>query len=83
MCYFMQTSAAYSTAISALCDGGGDACTAAATALASNTACATATTANDICTGTCRDLYDDIIDNCDATVSGYSYHLAIDVQPFS
>ena len=77
MLYFVQTSAAYSAAISALCGGGntGDACTDAATALASNSACATATDANTICTGTCRDLYNDIIDNCDATVSGYSDHL--------
>ena len=71
MCYFMQTSAAVSSAISALCDGGGDACTMATTALLSNTACASATDANTICTGMCRDLYNDIIDNCDATVSGY------------
>ena len=61
--------AAYSTTISTLCDGTGDACTAATLALQSNTACATATSADDICTGTCRDLYNDIINNCDATVS--------------
>ena len=55
--------------ISVLCGGKRDACTAAVTALTSNTACATATTASEIYTGTCRDLYDAIIDNCDATVS--------------
>ena len=78
MFYFIQTAATYSAVISTLCDGGttGDACLDAQSALASSTACASATTANDICTGTCRDLYDDIIDNCDATVSGHSDHLA-------
>ena len=71
MFYSIQTFAAYNSAISALC--GGDACTDADIALASNTACATATDANTICTATCRDLYDGIIDNCNVTVSDYYY----------
>ena len=66
---FIQTVAPYSFMISVLCGGKRDACTTAVTALTSNTACATATTASEIYTGTCRDLYDAIIDNCDATVS--------------
>ena len=38
-------------------------------ALESDTTCANATDANTVCMGTCRVLYDDIINNCDATVS--------------
>ena len=65
----IQTAAPYSSVISALCGANGDTCTTAVTALVSNTACVAASTTSEICTGTCRDLYDDIIDNCDATVS--------------
>ena len=71
MSLFMQTSTGFNTTISVLCGGGTNsgACIAAADALAENNACATATDAAIICTGTCRDLYDDVIDNCNATVS--------------
>ena len=52
------------------------ACVDATTALGTNTACttafATATDATVLCMGTCRDLFDDIINNCGATVSLYS-----------
>ena len=54
-----------------------DACLNAQTALATNTGCvaafATATDTSAICMGACRDLFDDIIDNCDAGVSHISY----------
>ena len=71
MFYFIQTSATYSSLISTLCDGGntGDACTDDIAALSSNTACDP--TEPTVCTEVCRSLYDDISDNCDATVSGY------------
>ena len=45
------------------------ACLDAQTALATDLSCAAATDAATICIGTCRDLYADIIDNCNATVS--------------
>ena len=49
------------------------ACTDATTALATNAGCAaafaTATDASTLCMGTCRDLFNDIISNCDASVS--------------
>ena len=52
------------------------ACTDATIALGTNTACTTAfaagTDANVLCMETCRDLFDDIINNCDAGVSLYS-----------
>ena len=54
--------------------GGGDACTDAVAALGSSSTCAAATDANTICTGDCRSLLDDIINNCDAAVSGYRDH---------
>ena len=50
-----------------------DACTTAQTALATNAGCvaafASATDTSAICMGACRDLFNDIISNCDAAVS--------------
>ena len=52
------------------------ACTNATVALAANIGCtATFTTGRDasvLCIGTCRDLFNDIVDNCAAAVSSYS-----------
>ena len=52
---------------------GQDACVTAQTNLAGNILCVSAfsigTDADTICMGTCRDLFDAIISNCDATVS--------------
>ena len=42
-------------------------------ALAADNTCAAATDVSDICMGDCRTPYDNIINNCDATVSEYSY----------
>ena len=69
LCYFIQTAATYSSTISNFCGGGEDACTAAVNAFTASVGCSSETTNSDICTGTCRDIYDDIIDNCDAIVS--------------
>ena len=53
------------------------ACIDAITVLATNAGCvaafSTGTDASAICMGTCRDLFNDIISNCDAAVSLYSY----------
>ena len=52
---------------------GQDACTTAQVDLVTDTTCVEAfSTGNDvtlICMGTCRHLFDEIIDNCDASVS--------------
>ena len=74
---FIQISGPYSTLISTVCDGGTNtgACTTAQAALATDVACtsaiATATDSSVICSGSCRSLINDIIDNCDASVSQY------------
>ena len=47
----------------------GQACLNAQTALVNNPTCASAVDAATVCMGTCRTLYDDIISNCDDTVS--------------
>lgn len=68
----LQTAAAHNSSISTLCGGGINTreCTTALGALMQNTACTSTTDADTtICTGTCRDLYDDVIDKCDTTVS--------------
>lgn len=68
----LQTAAVHNSTISTLCGGGVNTreCTTALGALTRNTACTSMTDADTtICTGTCRDLYDDVIDKCDTTVS--------------
>ena len=47
-------------------------CLDAQTALSSDLTCVSATDAATICLGGCRSLFDDIINNCDTTVSEYS-----------
>ena len=61
-------------ALDAACDGSTGsitACQDAFTALSVNAGSCTATVNNPriICTGQCRQYYDDVIDNCDETVS--------------
>ena len=57
---------------------GQGACITAQTNLAGNTACVSAfsigTDTDTICMGTCRDLFDAIISNCDAEVSQTKYY---------
>ena len=76
-CY-LQIASNFNASISVLCNGNtGDACTTAQTALATNAGCAAAFATADtsaICMGACRSLFDDIISNCDAAVSLYSYN---------
>ena len=68
----LQTASNYVSLTSSLC-GGTVECITAQANLATNTACTTAfstgTDTDAICVGTCRDLYDDIINSCDASVS--------------
>ena len=53
-----------------------DACLTATTAFETTIACATALSdANTLCMGMCRDLVNDILRDCDATVSLYGYIL--------
>ena len=65
----MQTAATYSNVIDTLCSE----CGMAQQALLANTACTTAlstgTDISTICMGTCRNLLNDIISNCNASVS--------------
>ena len=66
----MQIASTYSNVIDTLCGP----CGMALQALAANTACTAAFSsgtadASTICMGTCRNLFDDIIGNCDASVS--------------
>ena len=65
----LQTAAAYFATLG-MC---GSPCETAQYALIYNSTCVNATDAATICMGTCRALYDDVINYCDATVvSEYS-----------
>ena len=78
----MQTAATFSNVIDTLCSE----CGMAQQALLANTACTTAlstgTDISTICMGTCRNLLNDIISNCNASVSllaatTHAYSIAI------
>lgn len=66
----MQTADNYFIILHTFCNDNGDACTAAQTNLAAcRTAFSNETDTDAICMGTCQDLVDAIINNCDASVS--------------
>ena len=61
----LQTAADFVNTINTTCGP----CRMALFALGSYTACTNATDVNTLCMGTCRGLYDDIINSCNANVS--------------
>ena len=65
MIFNLQIAAGFVTTIDTVCGP----CGMALSALGSDTTCINATDANTLCMGTCRGLYDNIINNCNATVS--------------
>ena len=67
--YFTQTATTYSSVIDSLCGP----CGMAQQAVLANPTCASSTDPSIVCMGTCRDVYDNIISNCDASVSGLNY----------